>query len=61
MPCSTRARHRVSTSGQKEAGYINDISGQLKQLIVTRFGNLAQLCEVLKQEGLPGNEVWDDF
>jgi hypothetical protein len=57
MPCATRARHRVSTSGKTEAHDINKISSQLKLEIVTRFGTLAQLCERMKQEGLPGNEV----
>jgi hypothetical protein len=61
MPCATRGRHRVSTSGQVEANEINEISKQLKVKIVTRFGKLAQLCEIMKQEGLPGNEVRHDY
>ena len=57
LPDTTRARHKTTREGKKEAQQVADIRIRLHQSIICRFGRLAQLCEVLKREGLPPNEV----
>ena len=57
LPTSTRARHRATPFGKQEAKKINDVGDQLHAVVVKRMANLTQFCEVLKREGLPGNEA----
>jgi hypothetical protein len=57
LPDTTRARHKTTREGKKEAQQVADIRIRLHESIIYRFGRLAQLCEVLKCEGLPPNEV----
>jgi hypothetical protein len=40
-----------------EAAKIHAIHTCLLESIALRFGHLAEICEVLKREGLPPNEV----
>jgi hypothetical protein len=58
LPSDTRARHKMTYMGHAEAARIYQIHTRLLQSIVVRMGHLAEICEVLKQEGLPPNEVW---
>jgi hypothetical protein len=57
LPSDTRARHKMTYMGHAEAARIHQIHTRLLQSIVVRMGHLAEICEVLKQEGLPPNEV----
>ena len=57
LPCHTRARHKVTSSGMIEAHKIHDVHTRFMESIVIRFGHLAEFCELLKREGLPPNEV----
>ena len=57
LPDTTRARHKTTRQGEKEAKVVADVRISLHESIIYRFGRLAQLCEVLKCEGLPPNEV----
>jgi len=57
LPNTTRARHKVTRPGRKEAKETKAVARQIKQTIVAHFGHLAELCEILKREGLPPNEV----
>lgn len=57
LPTSTRSRHRATPFGKKEAKKINDVGDQLHASVIKRIANLTQFCEILKREGLPGNEA----
>ena len=57
LPDTTRARHKTTVLGKKEAQEVAKIRIRLHESIIHRFGRIAQLCEVLKREGLPPNEV----
>lgn len=57
LPSDTRARHKVTTSGREEAAQIHVIHEHLLESITIRMGHMAELCELLKREGLPPNEV----
>ena len=57
LPCSSRARNKKTPFGKKEAKEIDQIGIRLKCMIIARCGKISKLCEVLKQEGLPSNEV----
>ena len=57
LPNDTRARHKMTSSGRTEAMKIHPVHLRLVQSIVVRMGHLAEICETLKQEGLPPNEV----
>ena len=57
LPNDSRARHKMTSMGRNEAGNIHQIHVRLLQSIVVRMGHLAEICETLKQEGLPPNEV----
>jgi hypothetical protein len=66
LPNQTRARHKVTAWGRNEAQETNVVSGKLYESIIVRFGHLADLCEILKQQGLPPNEAtrirqWERF
>jgi hypothetical protein len=57
LPSDTRARHTMTYTGRIEATNIHQIHTRLLQSIVVRMGHLAEICETLKHEGLPPNEV----
>jgi hypothetical protein len=61
LPSDTRARHKVTSVGRNEATMIHKIHARLLVSIVVRFGHLAEICETLKREGLPPNEVRTSF
>jgi hypothetical protein len=57
LPNATRARHRTTPFGQREAAAILSVANPLYQCVIEGFAHLALLCEVLKREGLPPNEA----
>jgi hypothetical protein len=57
LPNASRARHKITNSGMMEATRTHAVYRRLTESIASRFGCIAELCEVLKREGLPGNEV----
>jgi hypothetical protein len=57
LPSDTRARHKVTESGKQEAAKIHVVHAHLLESITERMGHLAEICELLKREGLPPNEV----
>eukprot|EP00540_Astrosyne_radiata_P023037 CAMPEP_0116850218 /NCGR_PEP_ID=MMETSP0418-20121206/16033_1 /TAXON_ID=1158023 /ORGANISM="Astrosyne radiata, Strain 13vi08-1A" /LENGTH=291 /DNA_ID=CAMNT_0004482081 /DNA_START=205 /DNA_END=1080 /DNA_ORIENTATION=- len=66
LPNATRARHRIMHFGRAEAEELTDLSTQLFDNMVWRMGRITLYCEVLKREGLPGNEAsrmrqWERF
>lgn len=66
LPNCTRARHKTTRHGRKEAEHVYDIAAGLVQQIEAELGTLGVLCEHLKEHGLPGNEAarmrqWERF
>eukprot|EP00527_Entomoneis_sp_CCMP2396_P002776 CAMPEP_0198147024 /NCGR_PEP_ID=MMETSP1443-20131203/32953_1 /TAXON_ID=186043 /ORGANISM="Entomoneis sp., Strain CCMP2396" /LENGTH=278 /DNA_ID=CAMNT_0043811169 /DNA_START=397 /DNA_END=1233 /DNA_ORIENTATION=+ len=66
LPTSSRARHKVTGFGQKEADKILNVSAQLYEKMMEEFAKLSDTCEKLKAEGLPANEAsrirqWERF
>ena len=66
LPNATRARHRITTVGQREAERLDQVGTRLFNAMLWRMGRLSLYCEVLKREGLPGNEAsrmrqWERF
>ena len=57
LPYSTRARHRVTKYGKKEAKTIDKISFNLYRNIHVHLVNLGLFCEKLKCHGLLPNEA----
>ena len=57
LPTSSRARHRVTGFGRREASHLIDVSGELSERLISRMGKIALFTEALKYEGLPGNEA----
>lgn len=57
LPGFSRARHRVTRAGKKEAKQIEDVANDLHLSIIKRMAVLTDLCEVFKFEGLPPNEA----
>ena len=57
LPTSSRARHKVTGSGQCEADELLSISADLYEKIMERFHTITKLCEELKVYGLPPNEA----
>lgn len=57
LPNVTRARHRVTRSGRKEAVVVMDLGVDMYSSLLERMGRLSLLCETLKEEGLPPNEA----
>lgn len=57
LPNHSRARHRTTHSGKKEAREIGVVSEELHESIVQGIVRLGELCEDIKKEGLPGNEA----
>jgi hypothetical protein len=56
LPNSSRARHKVTQSGRKEAQNTQAVAVRINESIIRKFAKLASFCEVLKREGMPGNE-----
>lgn len=57
LPNATRARHRITAQGRQEAQETLALSSKLYCCMLVRMGRLTNLCEVLKEEGLPPNEA----
>ncbi|KAL3775798.1 hypothetical protein ACHAW5_002294 [Stephanodiscus triporus] len=58
LPSATRARHRATAKGQKEANMVLSTGREMFTLTVCgRMSMLSQMCEALKYRGLPGNEA----
>jgi len=57
LPNVTRARHRVTRSGRKEASEVMALGVDIFDSLLQRMGRLSLLCEILKEEGLPPNEA----
>ena len=66
LPNSTRARHKTTPFGVKEANRTNAVGKKLYESVIIRIGKISDLCEILKREGLPPNEAtrirqWERF
>lgn len=57
LPNATRARHRITPFGQTEARETQTLASKLYLCMLVRFGRLTDLCEIMKEEGLPPNEA----
>ena len=57
LPTSSRARHKVTTSGQSEADELLSVSAELYEKVMDRCYGVTRQCELLKQYGLPPNEA----
>lgn len=57
LPCASRARHRVTHSGRREARRISRVGTKLIDSTILRLARLTLLCEALKAAGLPPNEA----
>eukprot|EP00546_Thalassionema_frauenfeldii_P012668 CAMPEP_0178910806 /NCGR_PEP_ID=MMETSP0786-20121207/9306_1 /TAXON_ID=186022 /ORGANISM="Thalassionema frauenfeldii, Strain CCMP 1798" /LENGTH=207 /DNA_ID=CAMNT_0020583107 /DNA_START=584 /DNA_END=1207 /DNA_ORIENTATION=+ len=57
LPSLSRARHRVTCYGRKEAKDIEYVLNKLYLRSLDRMADITKLCEVLKQQGLPPNEA----
>lgn len=56
LPTSSRARHKIFPMYQNEAKLIQGKAAGSFKTMNARFAKLSQHCEVLKREGMPGNE-----
>lgn len=67
LPCFSRARHRVTSNGRKEASRTVAVAYRLfDSLLTTDMAKFSYLTEVLKRYGLPANEAsrirqWERF
>jgi hypothetical protein len=66
LPTSSRARHRVTSIGKREATTIRSLSSSIHSSLFERIDALSIKCEFLKLHGLPGNEAsrmrqWEQF
>jgi hypothetical protein len=66
LPNSSKARHKTTFVGMKEAEQTLDVAAALMSQIMDEMGNLSHLCEYLKRNGMPGNEAarmrqWERF
>jgi hypothetical protein len=57
LPSTSRARHRMMPGGKALAKGMRQVGDQLMESIMTRINRLSLHCEILKLEGLPGNEA----
>ena len=57
MPSTSRARHRILPHGQKQAHVGREVGDKLMNAVLTRLNRISLFCEILKYEGLPGNEA----
>lgn len=66
LPNCTRARHKTTRLGRKEAEETLDVAASIVLQIETELWKLGTFCEYLKANGLPGNEAarmrqWERF
>jgi hypothetical protein len=67
LPCFSRARHRVTSKGRREASRTVEVAYRLfDSLLTTDMAKFSYLTEVLKRYGLPANEAsrirqWERF
>lgn len=66
LPLVSRARHRVTSAGQREARLVSALREKLHRNIYCHMGVLTKLCEDFKVAGLPPNEAtrirqWERF
>lgn len=57
LPSTTRARHRVLPFARRQAVDMKILSDKLIKTLQTRMNRISLHCEILKMEGLPGNEA----
>ncbi|KAL3826940.1 hypothetical protein ACHAXA_006020 [Cyclostephanos tholiformis] len=58
LPSATRARHRATAKGRKEANVVLSTGREIfTSTVCGRMSMLSQMCEALKYRGLPGNEA----
>jgi hypothetical protein len=57
MPSTSRARHKVIPTSHHQASAARDLGDQLMTHVLTRLNRISMYCEILKLEGLPGNEA----
>jgi hypothetical protein len=67
LPCFSRARHRVTNKGRREASRTVEVAYRLfDSLMTTDMAKFSYLTETLKRYGLPANEAsrirqWERF
>ena len=66
LPNCTRARHKTTRHGRKEAEETMDVAAGIVIQIESELFSLGLFCEYLKANGLPGNEAarmrqWERF
>jgi len=66
LPNCTRARHKLTSLGRKEAEETLDVAAGIVLEIESELCSLGFFCEYLKANGLPGNEAarmrqWERF
>ena len=66
LPTSSRARHRVTSWGRREAAMSDQLMTQLHLSISDHLWKMTELCEDFKFQGLPPNEAtrirqWERF
>ena len=66
LPSCSRARHRVTPTGRKQAARIEELMDHLKRSALRRMLIVSDVCEKLKYQGMPGNEAarlrqWERF
>jgi hypothetical protein len=66
LPSSTKARHRTLPYFVTEARSTDAVAIELHKSVVARMSKVADFCEILKREGIPGNEAarirqWERF
>lgn len=57
MPSTSRARHRIMPHEKRQAHQGRDFGDELMNAVLTRVDRISLYCEILKLEGLPGNEA----
>eukprot|EP00591_Stephanopyxis_turris_P008516 CAMPEP_0195516210 /NCGR_PEP_ID=MMETSP0794_2-20130614/7000_1 /TAXON_ID=515487 /ORGANISM="Stephanopyxis turris, Strain CCMP 815" /LENGTH=333 /DNA_ID=CAMNT_0040644745 /DNA_START=57 /DNA_END=1058 /DNA_ORIENTATION=+ len=58
LPPFTRARHKVTRPGRKEAARTTEVADRLfHSFLTTKMAKLTRLTELLKKKGLPPNEA----
>jgi hypothetical protein len=57
MPSTSRARHRIMPHEKKQAHDGREFGDDLMNAVLTRVNRISLYCEILKLEGLPGNEA----
>lgn len=57
MPNVTRARHRLTPTGIRENTAVRQVQTKLFTMSIERIASLSEACEILKKDGLPGNEA----